>query len=272
MSELIRQEENPFNGLSLKEKTFIEAYTSPKINTLENEVLNKHIINISNQMFATSGQRINDDELKAFCIMLKNELKTYFANVSIKDVETAINKGVRREFGEYYGLNMVSVNFWLKKYLDSEDRRNALKKLTASKPLIENKPTPQQINETMQNALKRAKELIKTNEFNIEGLDFGNCLYDYLTGINEINFSNEQKNEFMNVAKQHLTQNALNQKFKFEITQKNFNKIIEGIEAQKSTTVVILAKKYALKNYLESLIKNEKPKNDDHTNENYFYR
>jgi hypothetical protein len=105
MSNIIKHDGNTIEGLTIKETNIILAKGNNKIKELPNEELNKSIINLVNTIYATAGQRASDDDIKALCILLKTELKTYFANATINEVEIACSKGIRKEYGEYFGIS-----------------------------------------------------------------------------------------------------------------------------------------------------------------------
>jgi hypothetical protein len=273
MSNIIKHDGNTIEGLTIRETNIILAKGSSKIKDLPNEELNKSIINLVNTIYATAGQRASDDDIKALCILLKTELKTYFNNASINEVEIACSKGIRKEYGEYFGISIVSINNWINKYLNSEERINSIKKY---QNLIimnqqQNELSQAEKDKIMLDSVDRLKEYSQTKEFNVENFDFGNAVYDFLVSKGTIDFTTDEKNEFMEIAKEHLKRDAMLQKVRFEITHGSFNKILSVIEAQKSKPVVILAKKYALKKYFDSQItKKQSNRSDDYMNPDYF--
>jgi len=244
MSNIIKHDGNTIEGLTIRETNIILAKGSSKIKDLANEELNKGIINLVNTIYATAGQRASDDDIKALCILLKTELKTYFNNASINEVEIACSKGIRKEYGEYFGISIVSINNWINKYLNSEERINSIKKYQnlISMNNRQNELSQAEKDKIMLDSVDRLKEYSQSKDFNVENFDFGNAVYDYLTEKGILNYSTDEKNEFMDIAKEHLKKDAISQKVKFEISPSGFNKIINMIEQQKSKPVVILAK------------------------------
>ena len=273
MSNIIKHDGNTIEGLTIKETNIILAKGNNKIKELPNEELNKSIINLVNTIYATAGQRASDDDIKALCILLKTELKTYFANATINEVEIACSKGIRKEYGEYFGISIVSINNWIKRNLTSEERINTIKKY---QNIISMNQQPNELSQAekdkiMLDSVDRLKEYSQQPEFNVENFDFGNAVYDFLVSNGTINYTTDEKNNFMEVAKEHLKRDAMLQKVRFEITHGSFNKILTVIEAQKSKPVVILAKKYALKKYFDSQItKKQSNRSDDYMNPDYF--
>jgi len=271
MSNLVKTEFQSLPELSVKENSIISALKSDKIINLNNEDLNRNIVNWANIIYACAGQKVSDDDLKAFCILLKNELKTYFGNIGHKDIETALNNGVRRLYGEYYGINIISVNKWIKSHLDSEERKNAIKKfLTLNKPEEQNMTEDEKEN-IMKKAIERLEKLIQDDvTINPESIDFGNAVYNYLDNKNLILFTTEEKKQFMEQSKGILLQHLLNQKSRLEITPTLFKRTLESIESVNSLDVVILAKKIAIKKHFVNLIPVKKEIVRDHNHPDYF--
>ncbi len=271
MSNIIKHEDlNKI--LSLTEQNIVAAYESPKINTLSNEDINKFIINLVNTLFASINQKVTDDDMKAICILLKNELKKYFQNATTSEIELACAKGIRKEYGDYYGISIVNIHNWINKYITSEERLISIKKYKSIKNANqENTISEEEKEKIMLNAVERNKNYAQSKEFNIENFDFGNACYDYLVSKGIISYSNEEKNEFVQIAKEHLKKDAISQKVKFEISPSGFNKIISMIEEKKSKPVIILAKKYALVKYFKSIEKqNNSNRSDDYMSPDYF--
>jgi hypothetical protein len=62
------------------------------------------------------GQEINEITLTGQSALLKKEIEKYFPSLEPDDLETAFNNGVRGEYGDYMGLNIITYNAWIKAY------------------------------------------------------------------------------------------------------------------------------------------------------------
>lgn len=50
-----------------------------------------------------------------------------YSKISFEEIELALHKGVRREYGVYMGVNIQTIHSWIKAYLESKERENAIK-------------------------------------------------------------------------------------------------------------------------------------------------
>ncbi len=67
-------------------------------------------------IFMLKGQEISEAALLMQSQLLKTELEKYFPSITAERFEKALNMGVRGEFGEYMGLNIITYNSWIKSY------------------------------------------------------------------------------------------------------------------------------------------------------------
>jgi hypothetical protein len=64
-----------------------------------------------------------------------NEIKRYFINLKIDELDLCFQNGVRKVYGEYFGLNIVTFHQWIKSFMAEEKRLQAIK--IRSTPRIE---------------------------------------------------------------------------------------------------------------------------------------
>lgn len=98
-------------------------------------------------VYAQAGQYAPPDhELKAITSVVMSDLKERFAMLTMSEVALAFNRGLRGDYGVYYGINVVTFNKWLKSYKQSEERYKAV----------------------METQKEQMKELPSMNEYNRE--------------------------------------------------------------------------------------------------------
>ena len=68
------------------------------------------------KLYLLAGQAIDKDTLKAQVGLLRKEIETYFSSLEVKDFEAALNRGIRGEYGQYFGLNLITYQNWLKAF------------------------------------------------------------------------------------------------------------------------------------------------------------
>lgn len=109
------------------EKDYILDNRSKKIAEYEHIEVEKYCREIVLKAFMDTGQaKVDNSLLKLITTSLINETLPYKNKISPLGLRQAIEKGIRREFGDYYGINSVSFNHFLKSYINSEDRANAI--------------------------------------------------------------------------------------------------------------------------------------------------
>lgn len=87
---------------------------------------------------------------------LYSDLCERFPDLTMQEVQMAFKNGVRKDYGEYYGLNIVTFNGWLKAFIADEKRAEALMEWSRSQDAEKRRREP----ELMPDSEAR-KEMIK---------------------------------------------------------------------------------------------------------------
>jgi len=113
--------------LSEKEREFITDIKSKNLNQVPEVEKQKFCSELVLKCYADTGQyNVNKDVAKQMIRGLLEELKPYEMKLSLYGLKNAITRGIRKEYGEYYGINSVSFNMFLKSYINSQERSNAI--------------------------------------------------------------------------------------------------------------------------------------------------
>ena len=75
------------------------------------------------------GQKPDTDELVFQASELERELKDNYSYLTLEEVRFALENGVKKRYGDYFGLNVVSYIEWLDAYKKSDIRRKAVEEL-----------------------------------------------------------------------------------------------------------------------------------------------
>lgn len=114
-------------GLTEQEKEFITDIKSKNLNQIpeaEKQFFCKELVL---KCYSDTGQyNISTDVAKQMIKALLNEIKPYELKLSLYGLKNALMKGIRKEYGEYYGINSVSFNMFIKSYINSQERSNAI--------------------------------------------------------------------------------------------------------------------------------------------------
>jgi hypothetical protein len=183
------------------------SLTGLKIRQQDERTLKSSIAVIVQKLFAIAGQSPEKKDVELICKEICADLQKRYKGMTLSEVDYALNAGVRGEYGEYYGINVVTINKWLRAYYNSDERKEAMRselfpELTLPQHVMTEEERRKVKVEMAVNAWKKAKN----GEY---VTDYGNVVYDFLAyDRSMVQFSVEEKNGFMIVAKQELENEA----------------------------------------------------------------
>lgn len=114
---------------------YLTALNSKLIVDMQQNELKDRVIKTLAKTYIDCGKVIESKELMSLSNGVINEIKRYFINLKIDELDLCFQNGVRKQYGEYFGLNIVTFHQWIKSYMSEEKRAEALK--IRSTPRIE---------------------------------------------------------------------------------------------------------------------------------------
>lgn len=184
----IQKSEN--NGLT----TVQAAMSQPKIRDTEN--IRGRLAEIYRTALMTCGHKnydINDVNMQI--TILEKALRSTYAGVTMEELAYASEKGAIGEYGEFHGISPATFIFWLKGYIDSFERKEAVRSKIKALPVSE----PVKIEVTKDEKLKTWNEakakFLKTGEMMGE-------VYLYKIG-RELGFIDQSDEMFIEEVKFH---------------------------------------------------------------------
>lgn len=239
--------------LRKSEAEYITAGYAEKLTDMDEDVALKHLITIVNKSYIEmekSPGGINPHERKrfvdVFAKLIRNDLIFHFPQLTLKELEIAIRKGIRNQFGPYYGFSVVSIHMFVEKYLESDERRDAMAKQHRFLLMQQTPQEPPAINqwEIMRTGLLQCyNNYCKTRRI----IDFGNVNYELLVKAKEIVLSPEEKRFIYNVAEMQVRNE--------QALQATINRTTyRALQEMKGDPgpVIARSKEIALKNYFDS--------------------
>lgn len=191
------------------------------------------------------GQVPHEEDAAYLKSQLVKLLQVKYTYLNISEVGIAFRNGIQKVYGEYFGINFVSLSMFIKAYAESQERCDARVQLqteTMSSRLLE---APEQEFDGEAWVAKLYAEFLE------KGIceDHGNLAYDYLNRSGKINLTYEEKEAIWKDA-QEFCRNKLNAEKEanrnlFHIRELE-KKLIEVLEAKQSPMVVVKAKQLAL--------------------------
>lgn len=192
-----------------------------------------HIIPVVTQAFNFIGKRDSltlSAELKFIYDNLPAELRLLLPGMRVGEIPIALKRGLLKEFGEYFGLNVAEILRFCKAHYESIERANAAKQIL--KPEKENTPVPSK--ESIYYLYKN--NLIEAYAKYLNGHSIevnGPSLYDFCNKLKLIIFSTKEKYDIMQEAAHALIKDQHNILFVTveDYKRKPFKHIIELLTA-----------------------------------------
>lgn len=199
------------------------------------------------------GQVPHEEDVAYLKSQLVKLLQVKYTYLNISEVGIALRNGIQKVYGEYFGINFVSLSLFIKSYAESQelcDARVQLQTETRSSRLLE---APEQKFDGEAWVAKLYAEFLEKGTCE----DHGNLAYDYLNKNAIIKLSYEEKEKIWNEA-QEFCRNKLNAEK--DVSRNIFalreleKKLIEVLEEKQSPMVVVKAKKLALIEHFKKTI------------------
>ena len=114
---------------------YLTALNSKLIVDMQQQELKDRVIKTLAKTYIDCGKVIESKELISLSNGVINEIKRYFINLKIDELDLCFQNGVRKVYGEYFGLNIVTFHQWIKSFMAEEKRLDAIK--IRSTPRIE---------------------------------------------------------------------------------------------------------------------------------------
>ena len=183
-----------------QQNKLVAAMQSPMIRNADDKAISDTLGKSVVKAFQDAGQRIDEADQTYLKSALVTEAKRY-PNMRIDEIPAAIERGMRKEYGEYFGINVVSISGFFRGYLASQERAEAAKELNKLSLPEPTKPTEAEIKAMEIDMIVKAFD-----KFRAEGYytDFGNHVYRKLDERGLITFTSERKQELMEQARKSI--------------------------------------------------------------------
>jgi len=172
------------------EKQIVEAMRSPKVKMLGDKEIEISIAKMLLKLNADSGFDLSATDMNHMAATMKTDVKRGYGRYTLKDIENCFYMGLRGEFGKFYGLNVKTLNEWLRAY--EEIWLGVKKKVELAEPK-EEKQLPYPDEKLYLTVIEQIeKENDRWPDFVTEGV------YRHLISIKELDESKMDKNEIVN--------------------------------------------------------------------------
>jgi len=202
--------------------------------------------------FATAGQAATIEQIGMISTEVTNDIHKSFAMLSIQEIELAFYHGVRYDYGEYFGINIVTFNRWLRHYLENHHFKY-VQEITKGQKLLDVKtePTDEEKERIVASGVNRCFQTWKATKMII---DYGNPVFDYLYQKGTIKLTDiEWENYVLKASIEVTTDLKMKSQSVDRIERQDAKRILSGLET--NNEVESLAKRMALEDYFKKLAK-----------------
>lgn len=238
-----------------------KALNLPAIKDQREEDLYKPFVLIIGKVHALRGQSIETEDLRFMAREFSRSIYERFPGLTIEEVSIALDKGVKKDFGEYFGLNVITFLDWVKAYQNSEARQKVLEEKRRAELPEKAAPTKEEI-ERMQirNALA-SFEGYRQNKMLRGWIVFTARTYDFLDQRGVIRMTPAEKWNAVAKAKELIEKEVRNE-YKKKSRLRVVSDVVENIIARDckddSSRVIYTAKSITLEWFFDKLIQEKK--------------
>lgn len=112
---------------NLANSEHVAAARAPHYDTIDQKTRLKELAARINEAFRFKGQQPSAVDTADMAVNLDRKLVQTFPEVTLPEIKLAFEYGVTGEYGEYFGINFVTLFKFIKSYLESPDRLDAIR-------------------------------------------------------------------------------------------------------------------------------------------------
>jgi hypothetical protein len=194
------------------------------------------------------------DEITYLVQTMPAEVTRNLPNIRLDEIPIAINRGIMQQFGEFYGLNVVTFMRFLIAHHQSEQRQQAVKAHLAAATGVAERPTMPTARQIHQNRLNRMGTAFEHYKSQGYYNDYGSLVFDHINALGKIPFGPEKESQLLEQARQNL----VNRHSRISLypderatLRATLNKIVHG---EANSLIVTEAKRLALFELFDNLI------------------
>lgn len=179
--------------VSNKSRSVYQANDSTMIKNVEDKnIVVNSIHQAVNRSIADKGVNMDVEDMNYLKMGITDDILKDFSTLTLQDISLCFSMGVRGNLGEYFGINVVSLYGWLKKYKEEVLPQAVIevRKYLPSTELEESQIDYLQLDlEKIQNICFAIDTFIKDGVYELN--DFGNIHYKFLDRHKIFAFSDE---------------------------------------------------------------------------------
>lgn len=182
------------------------ALKSPRIRDTKYSDLTNYLAKVIGFVFAIRSAEIEPNNIQYMTRELARAVLERFPGISIAELGIALDKGVKRDYGDYFGLNVVTFLDWVRAYFYSPERKIAVSEKNQLALPPKTVPTEKEFEE-----LRRRNTISMFEMYRHYGVLIGDPSYPfaYLESKKTLNLSREEKLAIYEEAKDIATKKCI---------------------------------------------------------------
>lgn len=246
--------------------SMLEAMSSAKICDLPQIEVDTVLMTAVHRAYKDKGQTVMCDDMDYIVDNLCERVLSSCPYIRIAELPIAIEKGILGDYGDYFGLNVITFVSFIKKHYASSKRAELAKQSKSSEdentipPIEEQKRTQREV------IIKSFESFKKYGVYT----DYGNYIYRSLKQMNAFNFSEEKQKEFLSKSKKKVISSLQADMIQKPHERNKIKKILEDVELMQEegkTMVYKEALQIALMSFFTDLVEMDQEVTDYLTEE-----
>ena len=239
-------------------REIIIASEKEKIKDIEKKEVVMGVKDILVKTIFESGHKFEENDQTTLLMIVCDDLLRDFPRLTIDEIKIAFRNGVRKVYGEYYGITVISIYGWMKKY-ETETKVEAMRikqealSIAREKQYVKPVPTPEEWQQMM---YKSSIDLFDTYRANKENaLDVGNIHYSFLLGLGLINFTDERKANILKTAEAKLKLESI--KGNGDVARMSNRHFLKALEKKEDSAIKVLeneVRRVSLHEFFDDLV------------------
>jgi hypothetical protein len=242
-----------------QKEILLAHFTEKSIRNIDSNYAGLKITQLINRTIFESGFNAEKINIPELIVLVVQDIFSDFSHLTVSEISTAFRKGIRGDYGEFYGISVRSFYVWLKGY--QERLQEALEALTRI-----NKPE----NDIVSDEKKKLyhKEWLKSHIADFESYksgeeivihDYGHVLYNYCKKHGIGYLSEQEKDDLFDRGKDLVLKNHSKEMAKSSVQLMEFRDVVSAIVSGDINTtirnkIIAEAKRLAIMKIYDKLI------------------
>lgn len=232
----------------------LEALSSAQIRHVPLLEFESVVMQAVHKAFKDRGQfEIDPDTIDHIVNNLSADILKACPFIRIAEIPIAIEKGILGDYGDFYGLNVITFVKFIKSHYNSLNRANLAKQLPVD-TVEKQKPTEEEEKATKISLILKSFEAYKLNGFY---QDYGNYIYKSLKEFNVFSFSEDQKLLYLSNAKRKVLESLKNDQVQKPFERNKIKQQIQDLETLNGDTKAMVYREslqIALMDFYKNLV------------------